>query len=122
MFSARAQNEFIFPEFTLPGWDKDTVKYFTVFPTCGGYTADQWYLVGGESQVVGPLCEWMVGKRATGRFCGCLQSNCDFDSIEMYCHIWIWSRSFEREIYGVLIQCSKMFWPKMGLLQIQNQS
>ena len=58
VFSARAQNDFIFPDFTLPGWDKDTVKYFTPYPACGGYAADQWYLVGGESQVVGPLCEW----------------------------------------------------------------
>lgn len=58
VFSARAQNDFIFPDFTLPDWDKDTIKYFTPYPTCGGYAADQWYIVGGESQVVGPICEW----------------------------------------------------------------
>ena len=41
----------------IPGWDKDTVKYFTPFPNCGGYRPNDWYLVGGESQVVGPICK-----------------------------------------------------------------
>ena len=70
MFSARAQNDFIFPQFTIPDWDKDTVKYFTPYPACGGYTADQWYIVGGESQVVGPLCEWRGITVGIGPLCG----------------------------------------------------
>ena len=57
IFSDRAQNEDIFPDFTLPKWDLDTVKYFTVAPDCGSYQSDQWYIVGGESQVVGPICQ-----------------------------------------------------------------
>lgn len=48
-------NENIFPQPMVPGWDKDTVKYFTPYPKCGNFTPDQWYLVGGESQVVGPI-------------------------------------------------------------------
>eukprot|EP00118_Oscarella_pearsei_P002498 m.10722 g.10722 ORF g.10722 m.10722 type:complete len:569 (+) comp22588_c0_seq1:3-1709(+) len=51
----RIDNENIFPQLTIPEWDHDTVKYFTPFPKCGGYPADDWYLVGGESQVVGPI-------------------------------------------------------------------
>ena len=49
------KNENIFMQPTIPQWDKDTVKYFTPFPKCGNFTANQWYLVGGESQVVGPI-------------------------------------------------------------------
>ena len=48
-------NENIFPQLTVPQWDHDTVKYFVPYPVCGGYTADKWYLVGGESQDVGPI-------------------------------------------------------------------
>lgn len=49
------QNKDIFPQPTVPQWDKDTIKYFTAFPKCGNFTANEWYLVGGESQVVGPI-------------------------------------------------------------------
>lgn len=45
----------IFADMTQPSWDLDTVKYFTPFPTCGGYKQEEWYIVGGESQVVGPI-------------------------------------------------------------------
>ena len=41
----------------VPDWDHDTTKYFTVAPKCGGFAPGQFYLVGGESQVVGPICE-----------------------------------------------------------------
>ena len=40
------------------------MKYFTAAPACGGFTAGQWYLVGGESQVVGPICK--LGGRGEG--------------------------------------------------------
>ena len=54
----RCANEVIFADVMVPGWDRDTVKYFTPYPVCGGYTTPgQWYIVGGESQVVGPICE-----------------------------------------------------------------
>ena len=52
-----SDNVNIFADMTQPSWDLDTVKYFTPFPTCGGYKQEQWYIVGGESQVVGPICE-----------------------------------------------------------------
>ncbi|CAI8033125.1 hypothetical protein GBAR_LOCUS18682 [Geodia barretti] len=39
----------------VPDWDNDTTKYFTVAPRCGGFAPGQFYLVGGESQVVGPI-------------------------------------------------------------------
>lgn len=53
----------IFADMTQPSWDLDTVKYFTPFPTCGGYKQEEWYIVGGESQVVGPICEYEKAKR-----------------------------------------------------------
>ncbi len=55
--TTRCFNEYIFEEMMIPGWDKDTVKYFTPYPNCGGYHPPDWYLVGGESQVVGPICK-----------------------------------------------------------------
>ena len=58
----RTPNDYIFADMTVPGWDKDTMKYFTPYPTCGGYRAGDWYIVGGESQMVGPICEssWSI--------------------------------------------------------------
>lgn len=55
VFGDRVANDDIFSDFTLPRWDFDTVKYFSPAPKCGSYTPDQWYIVGGESQVVGPI-------------------------------------------------------------------
>ncbi len=55
--SERCANDDIFQDMSVPSWDKDTMKYFTPFPTCGGYGPGDWYIVGGESQVVGPICE-----------------------------------------------------------------
>ena len=55
--TTRTTNNYIFADMTVPGWDKDTMKYFTPYPECGGYKAGDWYLVGGESQMVGPICK-----------------------------------------------------------------
>lgn len=55
--SERIVNDSIFPDVSVPSWDKDTVKYFTSYPECGGYSAGQWYTMGGESFVVGSICE-----------------------------------------------------------------
>ena len=52
-----ANASLIFVDMTVPGWDKDTTKYFTPYPECGGYRPGQWYTVGGESQLIGPICE-----------------------------------------------------------------
>ena len=54
----RCFNEYIFPDMMIPYWDHDTVKYFKPFPVCSGYHPDDWYIVGGESQVVDPICKW----------------------------------------------------------------
>ncbi|XP_062508698.1 uncharacterized protein LOC134184941 [Corticium candelabrum] len=48
-------NSNVFRQPMIPPWDKNTLKYFTPFPKCGNFKPDQWYLVGGESQVVGPI-------------------------------------------------------------------
>ena len=56
----RCTDDYIFEDMTVPGWDKDTMKYFTPYPECGGYNPGDWYLVGGESQIVGPICEYHV--------------------------------------------------------------
>ena len=55
--SQRIVNDSIFPDVSVPSWDKDTVKYFTSYPECGGYSAGQWYTMGGESFVVGSICK-----------------------------------------------------------------
>lgn len=57
--TTRTINNYIFADMTVPGWDKDTMKYFTPYPECGGYKAGDWYLVGGESQMVGPICKFV---------------------------------------------------------------
>ena len=56
-------DDYIFHDMTIPAWDRDTMKYFTPFPECGGYGAGDWYIVGGESQVVGPICKSCVELR-----------------------------------------------------------
>ena len=53
-------DDYIFHDMTIPAWDRDTMKYFTPFPECGGYGAGDWYIVGGESQVVGPICKFCL--------------------------------------------------------------
>lgn len=53
----RCANDDIFVSMMIPQWDRDTVKYFKPFPECSGYQPGDWYLVGGESQVVGPICK-----------------------------------------------------------------
>ena len=53
-----ANASLIFLDMTVPAWDKDTMKYFSPYPECGGYQQPgQWYIVGGESQIVGPICK-----------------------------------------------------------------
>ena len=51
-----ANASLIFVDMTGPAWDKDSMKYFTPYPECGGYPG-QWYVVGGESQLIGPICK-----------------------------------------------------------------
>jgi hypothetical protein len=53
--TSRCNDSHIFLDMHVPDWDHDTMKYFTAAPECGGYSASQFYLVGGESQVVGPI-------------------------------------------------------------------
>ena len=53
-----ANASLIFLDMTVPAWDKDTMKYFSPYPECGGYQQPgQWYVVGGESQIIGPICK-----------------------------------------------------------------
>ena len=61
-----ANDSLIFLDMTVPAWDKDTVKYFTPYPECGGYDQPgQWYIMGGESQLVGPICKSSLLVHAT---------------------------------------------------------
>ena len=54
-------NDSVFPDVSVPYWDKDTMKYFTPYPECGGYSAGQWYTMGGESFIVGGICKCCCG-------------------------------------------------------------
>ena len=51
----------IFTDMTGPPWDQDSMKYFTPFPDCSSnmYKPGQWYVVGGESQLIGPICKFL---------------------------------------------------------------
>lgn len=55
--TSRIVNDSVFLDVSIPPWDKDSMKYFTPYPKCGGYGPGQWYTMGGESQVVGQICE-----------------------------------------------------------------
>jgi hypothetical protein len=53
--TSRCNNSNIFLDMHVPTWDRDTAKYFTEAPECGGFSPGKFYLVGGESQIVGPI-------------------------------------------------------------------
>jgi hypothetical protein len=55
VYGDRVNNDDIFPGLTQPGWDLDTMKYFSDYPQCAGYGPGDWAVYGGESQVVGPI-------------------------------------------------------------------
>jgi hypothetical protein len=55
VYGDRIDNAEIFAGFTQPGWDADTMKYFTDYPVCAGYGPGDWAIFGGESQLIGPI-------------------------------------------------------------------